>query len=1411
MATQQGRLLAIFNSRLGLSTALTICLYPFLTAVAWLPFADGARAQTATWIGGTSSDYHTASNWSPAAVPNSTATDLLFGPAALNMTVSALAGSNAAAFIFEAGSPSFVFSIGPTATGFGLHGAGIVNNSGLTQTINLHNAGLIMNNNASMGDNIVLNLTGAGQIDLNDTSSGGLASFNLNGTNGVLINGDNRAVSMGSLSGTGWRVQFSGQNQSLTIGGNNQSTSYSGQLWQASSGVNASLIKIGTGTLTLSGTANYSGGTTIAGGTLSVSSNSHLGAASGALTLNGGRLLVTGNTFTSMTRNITLGLSNGIIHIADPTNVFTLTQNIGGPGSLIKFGAGTMVLAGNNTYAGTTTVDGGTLLVNGSIASSSTFVTNGSTLGGSGTVGNTHILSGGILSAGNSPGTLTVAGNLTLHAGSISVFELNSPGVVGGTGTTGNDLVAVAGNLMLGGTLDARVAAAGYYRLFDYGGTLNGTFSGGTVTGTGGFTPVNPNNPDVQYGIPGQVNLAVLASGQNMQFWDGSDAIGDGVIDGGAGTWSAAGTNWTGKPGQANVNGTFAGSVGVFAGAAGGVVSVAGTQGFDTLQFSTDGYRLEGGALAIGVAGSGSVNVDNSVSTTIATSIGDGAGTALRKTGSGTLVLSGANTYTGGTSLLGGVLSVASDANLGAAGGGLLFDGGLLATTASFDSNRAMTLDAAAAIDVATATTLGLGGAIGGSSGLVKQGDGTLILSGANSYGGGTSVAAGTLIGDTSSIRGDLTNAGAVIFEQAGNAAFAGDVTGHGGTDGTMTKRGAGVLTLTGMSSLDWSIEAGGLVSASDRFGGNAVIDGGASFTIDQATDGIYAGVLSGSGSVFKTGPGALLLSGDSSAFAGTTSVNAGLLSVGDAGAGALGGSLVVNAGGVLAGTGSLGAAGSTVTVAAGGVHTPGNSIGTQFILGDYANHGILRIEASPTAADKLVVAGAVDITGATLELMLAPANAADWNVFNGPYTIIDKQSAGAVTGNFGAAASNLLFLDTLLAYDGGDGNDVTLELVRNGLAFVGVGQTRNQIATGTAVETLGNTNPAWRSIAASTSPDVVRASFDILSGEIHASTKTALIEDSRFLRNTINDRIRAAFDGIGAAAMPVMAYAEGGAQFVPATTDDPALWGQAFGSWGHWNGDGNAAQLDRSIGGFLAGADASAFDSWRFGAVAGYSRTAFNATDRASSGYSDNYHVGVYGGSQWGDAALRTGAAYTLHDISTSRSVVIPGLSDSLTASYNAGTTQVFGELAYGFSAGDVRFEPFANLAYANLHMGGFTEQGGAAALTVASSDIDAIFTTLGLRASATFDLGGATLTAKGMLGWRHAFGDTAPLSDMRFAGGNAFSIAGVPTARDTAVVEAGLDYTITPNATFGLSYGGQFGSGMSDQSVKAGFSLKF
>ena len=99
-----------------------------------------------------------------------------------------------------------------------------------------------------------------------------------------------------------------------------------------------------------------------------------------------------------------------------------------------------------------------------------------------------------------------------------------------------------------------------------------------------------------------------------------------------------------------------------------------------------------------------------------------------------------------------------------------------------------------------------------------------------------------------------------------------------------------------------------------------------------------------------------------------------------------------------------------------------------------------------------------------------------------------------------------------------------------------------------------------------------------------------------------------------------------------------------------------------------------------------------------------------------------------------------------------------------------------------------------------------------MGLRNSTTFELNGTTLTAKGALGWRHAFGDVTPLSTMRFAsGGDAFAVGGVPLARNAATVEAGLDYALSPNAALGVTYGGQFGSGLSDPSARVSFNVQF
>ena len=108
-------------------------------------------------------------------------------------------------------------------------------------------------------------------------------------------------------------------------------------------------------------------------------------------------------------------------------------------------------------------------------------------------------------------------------------------------------------------------------------------------------------------------------------------------------------------------------------------------------------------------------------------------------------------------------------------------------------------------------------------------------------------------------------------------------------------------------------------------------------------------------------------------------------------------------------------------------------------------------------------------------------------------------------------------------------------------------------------------------------------------------------------------------------------------------------------------------------------------------------------------------------------------------------------------------------------------------------------------------SDSTNVTFTTLGLRGEHNLALGTGDAILRGMIGWRHAFGDTTPLSTHAFSAGTAFTIAGAPIARNSAVIEAGLDLNPTPNATFSLSYIGQLASGAQDHGLKANFAMRF
>ncbi|WP_457580917.1 autotransporter domain-containing protein [Ensifer canadensis] len=379
-----------------------------------------------------------------------------------------------------------------------------------------------------------------------------------------------------------------------------------------------------------------------------------------------------------------------------------------------------------------------------------------------------------------------------------------------------------------------------------------------------------------------------------------------------------------------------------------------------------------------------------------------------------------------------------------------------------------------------------------------------------------------------------------------------------------------------------------------------------------------------------------------------------------------------------------------------------------------------------------------------------------------------------------------------------------------------------NQRNTALALNTLAQSGPSLALYNTLLGLDTAnaRGAFERLSGEVHASAKTALINDSNLLRNAASDRIRDAFGDVAAANVPVLAYgpedkittgAVGAINAVAVPPPAMVGWGQVFGSWINTDGNGNTGQLDQSTGGFITGFDAAVSENALVGIMAGYSRTNFDVDSRASSGDSDNYHLGVYGGGRWGDVALRSGLAYTWHSIKAERVVVFPGFRDELKADYDAGTFQAFGEVGYRIDLPSVALEPFANLAYVSLHTDGFTERGAAAALSSRSNTTDTTFTTLGLRASAPLGLGATEAKVRGMLGWQHAFGDTSPLSTMAFGTGSAFSVAGTPIAEDAAIIEAGIDFALTGNASLGITYTGQFGSDTTQNAVDAKLGVRF
>ena len=232
-----------------------------------------------------------------------------------------------------------------------------------------------------------------------------------------------------------------------------------------------------------------------------------------------------------------------------------------------------------------------------------------------------------------------------------------------------------------------------------------------------------------------------------------------------------------------------------------GTLTIKNTVGTPTLKLG------DGLTLANSIALQSTLNIDSSAGTSNTLSgviSGAAAIDGLNTIGTGTLILSGTNTFIGGVHVTdASTIGVQNSAALG---------------TGTLTNDSALTLNLKSGITVANTVTLGnelitnvdsgtvtMSGAIGESavSQLTKTGAGTLILTGANTYTGGTIVSQGTLQGNSTSLTGNITNNASLIFNQPGTGTYAGTITGTG----TLTKNGNGTLIFSGNDALTTTLQ----------------------------------------------------------------------------------------------------------------------------------------------------------------------------------------------------------------------------------------------------------------------------------------------------------------------------------------------------------------------------------------------------------------------------------------------------------------------------------------------------------------------------------------------------------------------------------------------------------------------------
>lgn len=771
---------------------------------------------------------------------------------------------------------------------------------------------------------------------------------------------------------------------------------------------------------------------------------------------------------------------------------------------------------------------------------------------------------------------------------------------------------------------------------------------------------------------------------------------------------------------------------------------------------------------------------------------------SLVKTGLGTLVLTSANSFTGGVTAIGGTLQVSNSKALGS--GTLTIKNTVgtptLALGDGLNIKNAIALQSQLNISSAIGTTNTLSGVISGAAAADKLntlGNGTLILSGTNTFIGGVNVTdASTLVLKSSAAlgTGTLTNASALTLDLTSGITVANKVTlgsnltanvdsGTATMSGAigqsavsqLTKTGAGILALTGTNTYTGGtiVSAGTLEGNSSSLQGN--ITDNAKLIFNQPGTGTYAGTISGTGTVEKIGNGTLIFSGTDT-LTSTLQVKVGELQVNGSIAGP------VN---VLSTAASLTGIGAVGDVTNSGYVQPATTatIGNLTVNGNFKQTSLGTTEIKANAAgnvpgvnnDHLTITGQANLGGT---LTVIPISGGIFNPLT-QYTILN--AAGGVSGQYAQAASLDPAFGVVVTYNA---NDVMFNLQPTTSLF-GAAQTENQAAVGASLDALSLTasGPLYTMInqLGIQSPAAQRAAMDQLSGSVYGNLQTIGLQiGSQFQQNITNTLVANCGFLTGGDACPGQPceYALGRG------------WFQGFGGNGNLRGDGNAAGANYNQGGGILGIDGGVDETGRMGLAAGISNTGYHDGSGAG-GQITSYQIGGYGIKHDDVTYILATGNYGYNANSTTRNLNAGGLNQSLHADYFGSGAGASIEAGVFLTAiGPVQVQPLVGLQYLFLQQQGFEESGGPAALKVANQSANSLRANAGARFVLNPWTGpnGTTYTAFTTVRFMGELLDNDRLVNASFTGapaGGAFTTHGTKIGRNYGTLGQGLEVRLT------------------------------